>query len=102
MNPGCNFYKVKLDQHGAPILGTMMMFETPQIINGCNEALVPATQMSYTGQLFPPSGLRYYYKVDSNCNIVPNSMFSKKTPEKNWSSGPNKILEFVIYSCSTY
>lgn len=103
-NPNCLFYIVNLNEHGEPILGTMQGHPTPTLKNGCNQALLPSTQMSFTGQVLPPSGLHYYYKVDANCNIVPNSMFSKARVPENWSSGSNRILEYVLYSnsCNRY
>lgn len=103
-NPGCQTFVVALSAGAFPILGTMQGYSVesfnPNSINPCTQALVPTTQASRTGQVFPPSGLRYYYKVSNTGNVVPNSMYQANTVQPGYADNGDCILEFICTSCS--
>lgn len=96
----CRFFFVHLSETGEPITDTMFSKTNNKLDDGfeCVEARVPTTQMTREGQCFPESGFRYYYKVDRNGNILPNSMFKLQGKPKTWCTGTYNILEFVLYS----
>jgi hypothetical protein len=100
----CGYFKVAIDGTGSPILGTMQQYEGPSIANTCAQAIVPNFQADKSKQLFPPSGDRFYYKMDRFNNILPNSMFSLHTSKgfPRCDDAGYSIIEFVITQCSNY
>jgi len=103
-NPGCQNFIVSLAPDGSPILGTMRGYDVqsfnPNTINSCIQALVPSTQASRANQVFPPSGLRYYYLVTPQGNVLPNSMYQANTIQSGYTSDGSCILEFICTQCS--
>jgi hypothetical protein len=99
----CIFYFVQLSETGEPIPETMVSRPTNRIPRDlqCVWARVPKTQMTRTGQCFPASGFRYYYKVDRNGNILSNSMYQTQSKPSTWCDGTYNILEFVVYKTDT-
>lgn len=78
----CLNYYVRLSADGFPVVGEMMGFN-PKIGAPCDQrcqwALLKTT--AYTApaamhQCFHPNGLRYFYQLNRQGNILPNSMIA--------------------------
>lgn len=98
INP-CLSYFVHLNSVGEPIPSTMFADQTGQGQASCGRliARVPTTQVPYSEECRPQSGLRYFYRMNSQTGrIVPNSMFSGSHKPKSMCSGTSRILEFII------
>lgn len=98
----CLFYKVQLAQTGEPLVGTMQGYPNAKISDPCAQALVPNYQVPVTEECRPASGLRYFYKVDRNGKIVPNSMWSATKKPKSMCSGQHSVLEFIVTKPSNH
>lgn len=102
VNP-CTFYFVQLSSDGSPIPSTMFSKHTNNLSDGqtsCTEARVTPYQTQpkagYQPCLFK-SGLRYFYQINRNQQIVPNSMIAVKNRPMNLCSGTHTWLEFRKY-----
>ncbi len=98
INP-CLSYFTHVSSTGEPILGTMFSDTTGQGQATCGRliARVPAYQVNIHNECRPASGLRYFYRYNSQTNrIVPNSMFSGSHKPKSMCSGTSRILEFIV------
>ncbi len=95
----CKFFKIHIDNSGAPLLGTMQAYPDAKTPVPCNQVLL------YNYQVQVPVGhqvcrfpnhLRYYYKINKfTTEIIPNSMFSLPTAPPAWCVGNESILEYI-------
>lgn len=100
---GCPiYYFVHLDSDEFPIPGTMYGKSTNKIDKGykCREARLTGTVMTAPSgyvQCFPSNGFRYWYQLDGNANIVPNSLIAVKGIPTSTGGRPCQFIEYKIF-----
>lgn len=99
----CLTYMVSTTEDKEPIGGTMRAFNpgTQKMCDiGCDFLILPTTQMQPgNGQVACKfkSGLRWFYKIDKQGHIVPNSLFSGLEFPKEPTLYCSQILEIFKY-----
>ena len=94
----CLHYIVHLDSALCPIPSTMQGVTKIHKVPSCAHkiATVPNYQVALTKECRPANHLRYFYLVDRNNNIVPNSMVAMKRKPLRGCNGTKHYLEFVV------
>lgn len=97
----CIFYHVKLDNNGAPILGTMQGYHTNRITDPCTTAWLPPYQMTLPAgktHCFAKNHIRYYYLQNKiTGKVVPNSLF-QHIGQSVRCIGQNNVLEYLVHN----
>ena len=99
----CLTYVISLNENGEPIAGTQRGFNpsTQKYCDvGCDFAILPTTQMQpgngQTSCKFA-SQLRWFYKLNKNGHIIPNSLFSGLQFPQEPTLHCSQILEFLKF-----
>lgn len=97
----CFFYKVKLNDRGEPIPGTMQGYKNNKIEDPCTTAWLPPYQMVLPvgkTHCFAKNHQRFYYLQNKiTGKVVPNSLFIK-LGQSIRCIGQNNVLEYLVHN----